>query len=52
MVAGETTQVNSAVVNIQVGGPQTQDQTALEQLDMTLGQVTNPVTGKLITTAS
>ena len=52
VVAGETTQVGSAVVNIQVVGPQTQEQAALEQLGMLLGQVTNTVIGKLTTTAS
>jgi PknH-like extracellular domain len=52
LVAAETVQVGSTVADVELIGPQTQDQTVLEQLGTTLGQVTNTVTGKLGATAA
>lgn len=52
LVAAETVQVGSTVADVELIGPQTQDQTVLTQLGTTLGDVTNTVTGKLLSTTA
>ena len=47
LVAAETVQVGSTIVDVALYGPQTYDTSALTQMGTTLGNVTNTVTGKV-----
>jgi hypothetical protein len=51
LLAAETVQVGSTIVNIDLIGPQTQDTTTLQAMGTALGSVTDVVTGKVSSAA-